>query len=724
MKIRAPQHDPDATARAREALLAAHRRGEPRELEAHWDASGPGATIEDLAALVKLDMQCRAERGERPTVQDYAGRFPALAGHKDRMVSLIYEEYCLAEERGEEARASEFCRRYAPWADSLAWQLDCHAHFSRFVPAPGPAPRFPEVNERFGGFRLRQVLGQGGAARVYLATEEDVGDRKVALKVSADRGDEPSIQGRLDHAHIVPVLSVVRRPEGDLRGLCMPYREGMTLDRVLDRVRPGGTGRRRAADLPGALVEPGEAAVDWPGFPARGSYAQGVAWVIARVAEALAHAHSRQIHHRDVKPANVLLTRLNGPQLLDFNLAHDRDAVEEARAALRGGTLPYMAPEQLAALGDPARWPQVGARADLFSLGLLAAELLTGRRPRSPDPALPLPAMLGELLALRAQGQSPLATPGRAIPHALRAILERCMRADPSQRYPDAEALAEDLRRFVGGRPLRTARNPSPREVAGNWARRNRPLLALGLAGALLAAATPSLKTWAEGPNAAAVHAGVGHDFIAKINLPPKDRTEQKRAEKALLDAAHLDAAEREYRHALRLDPKLYTVHEGLGFVAQRRGRPDDMLRHYADALALATAPGIEIKDVDLANLYIGHTNARCQQALLLLRGGRDGEDKAWRLYQDNVEELRAVRSIVDPVYRRQLEAMVLHSEFGQADCLLVRDRPGAVAAYRRLAVAVAVAMKASPKNDVLSEMAQNLAQRLKDYALATREQL
>ena len=165
--------------------------------------------------------------------------------------------------------------------------------------------------------------------------------------------------GRLDHEHIVPVHSVVFQPETRLRGLIMPYRPGLPLDEVIRRVNP--TSRPRSArvlwDVVAAAAPTDAQALDghpgWGAFPMRGTYAQGVAWIIGTLAGAVAYAHAREIHHRDIKPANVLLTLHHGPQLLDFNLAYDPHAAEQAEAALRGGTLPYMAPEQLEAFIDP-----------------------------------------------------------------------------------------------------------------------------------------------------------------------------------------------------------------------------------------------------------------------------------------------------------------------------------------------------------------------------------
>ena len=130
------------------------------------------------------------------------------------------------------------------------------------------------------------------------------------------------------------------------------------------------------------------------GGPARRElgYVQAVLWLVARLADGLAHAHERGILHRDLKPANILLGDDGEPLLLDFNLAADTKLRSHASAALIGGTLPYMAPEHLQALKDGTRLPD--ARSDLYSLGAILFELLTApavsnpHRARSRDPAV------------------------------------------------------------------------------------------------------------------------------------------------------------------------------------------------------------------------------------------------------------------------------------------------------------------------------------------------
>src|SRR5262249_50665270 len=152
----------------------------------------------------------------------------------------------LREEQGEEPDPGSFCQRYEPWRDSLVSQLKYHHLLSRVVGPAAPPPRFPEPGDHFREFAIDAVLGQGGAARVYRARNDLLGGRQFALKVSPDRGHEPSIMGRLDHEHIVPVHSVVFQPETQLRGLIMPYYPGLPLDEVIRQIYAAGrpTGAR------------------------------------------------------------------------------------------------------------------------------------------------------------------------------------------------------------------------------------------------------------------------------------------------------------------------------------------------------------------------------------------------------------------------------------------------------------------------------------------------
>ena len=233
----------------------------------------------------------------------------------------------------------------------------------------------------------------------------------------------------------------------------MPYQPGLPLDEIIKRVKPsdGRPGRwpcgacswagrvRRSA--PGRELIPAEGSRPcprgdgWKGFPAHGTYTQGAAWIVMVLARALHYAHGRQIYHRDVKPANILLTINHGPQLLDFNLAESPHSADNAQAALRGGTLPYMAPEQIEAFLNPELWGIVGAGADIYSLGLVLRELLTGQMPDLPEKGLPAARAMNDLLDRRPFLDAAVRRFNPAIPPSLEAIVAKCLALLPDDRY-------------------------------------------------------------------------------------------------------------------------------------------------------------------------------------------------------------------------------------------------------------------------------------------------
>jgi serine/threonine protein kinase len=662
------------------------RDGEPA-LEHLWSRHGGSVTV--LAALVKADLACRFERGERPAVADYLERFPDLRSDGDRVLSLIYEEFCLREEQGERPDPDGFCQKYSSWRESLESQLRYHHLLSRVSSPPAPPVRFPEPGEFFEEFRLESLLGQGGAGRVYLARDESLAGRKVALKVSLDRGPEPYILGRLDHAHIVSVHSVVFQSESRLRGLCMPYRPGLPLDQVIRRLGPARSTASAAvlrevvaAAAPRADENQADEAPGWAGFPARGTSFEAVAWIIASLARALAYAHAQGVLHRDVKPANVLLTVRDGPQLLDFNLAHDPHSPEQAELALRGGTLPYMAPEQLEAFLDPEGWGRVGAAADLYSLGLVMLELLTGLAPETPDPSLPMPRAIRALLdrralALEARDELP---PG--VPRALQSILARCLAFSTADRYTEARDLADDLQRFLDHRPLRYATNSSVRERTENWIRRNGRRAAL--AGALLfgsglvlhrpienalvpaerrPAFLAAVRDYEEAEYRAAVQAleaqvagdpqaplprfylsaalgrtgadaDASRQFATLLTLPRAEPTLVSwgsRHRRAALDmqwlgrrwlqAQHLELADAAFRAALAVDPTLRPARQGAADVHERRG---EFARAHAAVSALIDEAGRRTRPEDVDTLiaaYLQRARIAAHWGADLLRG-------------------------------------------------------------------------------------------------------
>jgi serine/threonine protein kinase len=206
------------------------------------------------------------------------------------------------------------------------------------------------------------------------------------------------------------------------------------------------------------------------------TFVQAVVWLAARLADGLAHAHERGIVHRDLKPANILLTEEGQPMLLDFNLSEDTKLRGGTPAALGGGTLPYMAPEQLDAL-QGGKGP-VDARSDLYALGVILYELLTGRHP-FPTHQRPPHQVLSRMIAERLQASPRLRRWSPAVSPAVESIVRHCLEPDPARRYQSAAELREDLERQRNHLPLRYAPEPSHRERLHKWVSRH-PRRAVG----------------------------------------------------------------------------------------------------------------------------------------------------------------------------------------------------------------------------------------------------
>jgi serine/threonine protein kinase/Tfp pilus assembly protein PilF len=400
----------------------------------------------------------------------------------------------------------------ASWQDSASASVE-HAEFFREVQTSDPkAARdfaqalatLPEVGTEFLGFRLLQELGRGGFGRVYLAQQGDLANRPVALKVAASLAAESQTLARLQHTNIVPIYSVHRA--GPLQAVCMPYFGGTTLGHLLkdlsDRSAPPESGKDVVSTLhgrhstlgplessspsAGADISSGlDGLAELAGAPAVDpagkstavlekleslSYVDAVLWIVARLGEGLAHAHERGIVHRDLKPANVLLADEGQPMLLDFNMAEDSRLRARASAALVGGTLPYMSPEQFEAYRGVS--VPVDARSDLYSLGIILYELLTRRHP-FPVHKGPAKKVLLAMREDRLQPPPRVRVWNPAVSPAVESIVRHCLQPDPARRYQSARELTEDLRRQMEHLPLKYAPEPSLRERVQKWVRRH-----------------------------------------------------------------------------------------------------------------------------------------------------------------------------------------------------------------------------------------------------------
>jgi tetratricopeptide (TPR) repeat protein len=247
-----------------------------------------------------------------------------------------------------------------------------------------------------------------------------------------------------------------------------------------------------------------------------------------------------------------------------------------------------MAPEQLRAFLDPSRWGEVGIAADIFSLGLILRELLTGERPAPADPAVPVARAIHTLYDERLSRLPSPRTRDSAVPHALCAILDRCLAPRPEDRYAHALDLAEDLRRFINRLPLRDTPNPSLREAAWNWGWRHRRWgLALVVIGAI----------------------AVVNTIIARHTTHISAEEHLDLGAKAV-HARNLAEAQGQYQKAIDLDPSLFTAYLGLGYVDLIQEKYEASIQHYTEAIALAEGPPRRAWGERLASPYYSRAEA------------------------------------------------------------------------------------------------------------------
>lgn len=321
--------------------------------------------------------------GAEPDAAAVIDRDAEIASCKPACLELIYAEFAFRRERGEAVSSDAFLDRFPSLRRSLAELFSAidfmKANLTDAVIVEEVLFRWPEVGEKVGPFRLVSHLGAGGLARVFLAREETAGNRVVVVKLSRITTPEQHIQGRLNHPNVMPILSANPDPKTGLTPICMPFLGRSTLQDLLD-VRRNSTAEGHAAvtELLEACVRGmPEGVVPGAGSPKSSPDLSAlIAHWGTQLAGALSHLHENDFVHGDLKPANVLVSGAGDARLIDFNLSTGLvNGVER-----RGGTLPYMAPEQWAALAQQRGTPP-DPKADVFSLGVLLAELVLARHP-------------------------------------------------------------------------------------------------------------------------------------------------------------------------------------------------------------------------------------------------------------------------------------------------------------------------------------------------------
>jgi WD40 repeat protein/serine/threonine protein kinase len=434
-----------------------------REFETAWN-SGTAPDLADyapddprlralaLAELVRVELELRLKNKDDGTrLEVYLSRFPEL-NDPDRLTALAAWEFQLRSRHKPPALPDEYAKRFPHLAGRFSgWMMPTLTETAPPKVAD-TGPRLPDIK----GFQVIEELGRGGVGVVYRAKELQLG-RDVAVKmiiagaqagpVTRDRlRNEATALARLRHPNIVPVYEV-----GEHDGL--PYV-------VLEYVAGGSLAKFQAGrPLPIPVV---------------------VAWTEA-IARAVQHAHEADIIHRDIKPANVLLqwpknapkpaggaelpdveTMLTWiPRLTDFGLAKNLENVSEATpSGALLGTPGYMAPEQ--AEGHSRK---VGPPADIFALGAVLYELLTGRAPFYAESIIDTLMQVINVDPIRPSRLRP------GLPADLEQICLKCLNKAPEKRYHSAAELADDLARFRERKPVK-ARPASALERLNKWVRR------------------------------------------------------------------------------------------------------------------------------------------------------------------------------------------------------------------------------------------------------------
>jgi tetratricopeptide (TPR) repeat protein/tRNA A-37 threonylcarbamoyl transferase component Bud32 len=449
----------------------------------------------------------------------------------------------------------------------------------------------PETD--FGPFRILHEIGRGGMGVVYRARETAL-NRDVALKIllageraTAEQASrflrEARSAGHLSHPNIVPVFAA-----GSERGVpyfAMEFIEGASLEDIArEPIEP-----RRAVEI------------------------------VRDVARALHYSHLRGIVHRDIKPANILIDREGRPRITDFGLAKvlgDPTGLTVEGTTL--GTPAYMSPEQAAGKSDT-----VGPSSDLYSLGAVFYETLTGRPPFQAETPFHLMAMI--------QSEAP------ALPRRLRAGVPRdaervCLKAlekDPTRRYSGMGEFADDLDRILQGKPVR-ARPPSALAGLQRFARRQRTALLAALLAFLATGLIGVLFVWRPGSRTEA--------------LPPAPATPSPPVEPAVSPEARQAASAKMDRGRSLMDRAEKSILSG--DPGRRRDYLEQALKAFGEACAADP----------------GHAEALCEKGRVLALLERSGEaleafDRALAL---NPALTDAYYGRVQIRYRRYLQSRLL----------------------------------------------------------------
>jgi len=455
-------------------------------------ATIPDSNLEDSAPLRRdearilvgdiLDAASNGEFSARHVLEQH----PWLNNFPSCVIDLAYEEYCQSRESGKPIAASVFVAQFAGVEQSLyrVIEFDQVLHDHPSLVEEVPENRWPRVGTDFCGFHLLEQIGRGAFSRVFIARQAELGNRYVVVKICIRGEREADLLGMLEFEGIAKVYSMHPDAATGLVTICMPLETRVTMHHLAEWVttRPAsGTGSRlRGRELrkfvaecnvdfskkKGSSTESNERRISRFLIVDEDTFSTAVLKWGIQLSHALQHAHGNKVLHCDVKPGNVLLMPDLSGALLDFNLAaSEKDAVR-----LAGGTLPYMASEQLLLLLNTGAAPQranpdktsptvpdLSGATDVFGLCATLWHLATGTPPfgatidvKSRSSAANL------LLARQTEGvsQEQCARIANVLPAKLISVLLKGLSFNAGDRQATAAVLASELENLLPRRRL------------------------------------------------------------------------------------------------------------------------------------------------------------------------------------------------------------------------------------------------------------------------------
>lgn len=429
------------------------------------------------------------KEGRRPTAAAFLDQFQD--DESEDFIELIYHEFCTHEQAGLNPSPDEFLRRYAGFAAPLEKLLALHVGLDSSGMGSeallDATSNLPRVGDAIGVYQLVEILGRGISGIVYKALQTDLGNRPVVLKVSVQGPVSDALfQAKLTHPNIIPVFRHFSTEDGSLHVMVSPFLEGRTLLEILQQAKNGQAERNSpqfepelrkllpAAQKTPLSAEPGQKKNRRTD---RDHWRVWVATVAEALSEALYAGFQAGVIHGDIKPANIFVDCAGKPYLIDFHLAREWQHQRHRRLVTKtdpGGTLYYMPPERLknfSATLDTERavrekdaaenanklhlaeeLHQAGAlhRADLYSLGIVLVELLTGTATAelSPDETESISATAASLGLIRSDRNWFRCNRAfRQLPERWQDVLAALLDPEPSGRPIDGNELARQFRR-------------------------------------------------------------------------------------------------------------------------------------------------------------------------------------------------------------------------------------------------------------------------------------